>query len=53
MGSLIKKTQWGYEIFDGVFETEWGCSGVGEKSVGLPHKSFGFTFNGLLQGGTN
>ena len=41
----------GLGILDGALETEWSCSGVGEKSMGLPERSVGFTFNGTGTGG--
>ena len=35
----------------GFWETEWAFSGVGQKPVGFPEKSMGFTFNGAVTGG--
>ena len=36
----------------GFWKTEWGCSGVGEKPMGLPEKPVGFTFNGTVTEGS-
>ena len=35
----------------GFLKNEWGCTGVGERSVGLPQRSLGFTFNGAVTAG--
>ena len=35
----------------GFRKTEWGCNEVDEKSMGLPEKSVGSTFNGAVTGG--
>ena len=40
------------EYWMGFWETKWGCSGVGQKPIGLPEKSMGFTFNGAVRGGS-
>ena len=36
----------------GLLKTEWGCSGAGEKSVGLLKNSLWFPFNGAVTGGS-
>ena len=61
----FSERQWIYQFSDGVliklsgvmeclmgfWEAEWGCNGIGEKPVGLPKKSMGFSFNGAVTGG--
>ena len=34
----------------GSWKTEWGCNRVGKESMGLPEKSLGSTFNGVVTG---
>ena len=60
MGFLKCKFSYGFLMkFSGVMEywmevlkTERGCNGVGEKTVGFPETSLGFTFNGAVTVGS-
>ena len=53
MGLLMKfmKLSGVMEHWMGFWETEWGWNGVGQKRMGLPEKSMGFTFYGAVTGG--
>ena len=39
------------EYWMGFEAPEWGCSGVGQKPMGLPEKSMGLTLNGAVTRG--